>query len=81
MVGPSCLKELSPAATGSNETQAIPKQDTPVCIAHFSYLSSDGIRLTKKCVDPGAVDHFFGQLLDGRRETTILEFRLEFVLP
>ena len=50
-------------------------------IAYFSYLSSDGTHLTKKRVDPGAVDHFFGQLLCGRGETTVPEFRLEFVLP
>ena len=41
-------------------------------IAHFSHLSGDGTRLTKKRVDPGAVDHFFG-----RGETTVPEFRLD----
>ena len=38
-------------------------------IAHFSYLS-------KKGLDPGAVNHFFGQLLVSRGETTVPGFRL-----
>ena len=57
------------------------EQDVLLNIAHLPYLPDDDIRLTKKRVDPGAVDHFFGQLLDGRGETTVSEFRLEFVPP
>jgi hypothetical protein len=44
-------------------------------------MSDDGICLAEQRLDPGAVNHFSGQLLDSLGETTSLQFRVEFALP
>jgi hypothetical protein len=44
-------------------------------------MLDDGICLAKQRLDPGAVNHFAGQLLDGLGEATSSEFRFESAPP
>ena len=44
-------------------------------------MLGDSICLTKKRLDPSAINHFSGQRLNSVGETTGCEFLFEFVLP
>jgi hypothetical protein len=44
-------------------------------------MIEDGTCLAKQSLDPRAVNHFSGQLLDGLGETTSLQFLFEFAPP
>jgi hypothetical protein len=48
---------------------------------HLLQMLEDDICFAKQRLDPSAVNHFSGQLLDGLGETTILQFRFEFAPP
>ena len=44
-------------------------------------MFSDGISLTKKCLDPSVVDHFSSQLMNGVGEATGVKFQIDSILP
>ena len=44
-------------------------------------MPGDSIRLTKQRLDPGPVNHFTGQLLNGIGKATGVEFQVESLLP